>query len=160
MAGARLTLSTRNASGIAARFYAANSAVQRETRTLMRRAGEAEHGLVREEMLALRIFRTGAMYDRLRLDMQRDGLAYEVGWRARDFRRRGVPSFDAIGRARRRGPGRYSVESHSFYPLYVVFGTTRMPARDPLTPARMAVRPYVRRELARILSDAARGRTG
>lgn len=134
MAGATVKLTTKNSAAIAARFYAADRAVQRGARKIVRAHGEAVHGLTRENMLAMRIFRTGRMYDRLRLTIPSDGLTFEVGWKERDF------------------------PANRFYPIFVVFGTRFMAARDPLFPARDKDRPYFRRDLAALLSDAARGR--
>jgi hypothetical protein len=119
----RITLSTRNASAVIANIVAADARAQRAVKGAVKRAGNAVHGLTRENMLSMGIFDTGHMYDVLRLRYSEAGLSFQVGWDEADFPK-------------------------SFYPIFVVFGTIKMPGRDPLFPAHARVKPIFRQDIA------------
>lgn len=126
----RLTLTTRNASGIAANFYAADARAQRAVRKTVRTYGVKESERVRE----LCPVDTGFMRSQLRLEFSEQGLAYELGWREEDFANAGLV----------------------FYPVFQEFGTVNMPAQPSLFPARDEIRPQFRDALRRDLSAAIR----
>lgn len=129
----KLTLATRNAAGLAANFYAADRRVQRAVRRVVERAGVREFERARADAPV----DTGFMRSQLRLAFSEHGYLYELGFDEADFTGAGKP----------------------FYPLYVIFGTTKMPARDFLFGARDALRPAFRADLAAELRAAVRRRS-
>lgn len=129
-----MTLSTRNLSGIAARFRAGHAAAQRNVRRVVKKTGEAAFSQAYADAPKDTTF----MANHLRLAFVRDGLAYELGFRESDFEAAGLP----------------------FYPVYVIFGTRHMPARDFLFPANGDARREFRGELSAALrSGWSRGRS-
>lgn len=123
----RLTLSTGNLSGIAARFQAGEKAVTRNVRRVVRKTGEAAYSTAYADAPKDTTFMANA----LRLDFTKDGLAYELGFKESDFERAGLP----------------------FYPVYVIFGTRFMPARDFLFPANKEARREFRADLRAALTS-------
>lgn len=117
----RLTLSTRNLSGIAARFRARDVAVQRNVRRVVRRTGEAAYSLAYADAPK----RTTFMASQLRLRISDDGLRYDLGFREEDFTNAGF----------------------AFYPVFVIFGTRFQAANDFLFPANREARREFRPQL-------------
>jgi hypothetical protein len=107
---ARLTLSTRNAGGIAANFVAADRRAQAAVKKVVRRNGVQLH----EKAYAACPVDTGFMRSQLRVGFSENGYAYEVGWLEGDFAEAGL----------------------AFYPVYVIFGTRRQAANDFFFPLR------------------------
>ena len=128
----RLTLSTRNISGIAARFRARDAKVQRNVRRVVKKTGEAAYSLAYADAPK----RTTFMVNQLRLDFAKDRLSYELGFREQDFTKAGF----------------------AFYPVWVIFGTRFMAANDFLFPANREARREFRQELrAALTAGWARG---
>ncbi len=123
MATPALTLSTRNLSGLAARFRAYDRRFVGAVKRSVRRNADQ---LLDEAWHACPVD-TGYMRDHIRVLITDDGLAYEVGWREEDF-------LDEHG---------------AFYPLYVIFGTVHMAGRDFFFPLARQQRAKFRRELRR-----------
>lgn len=121
----RMTLSTRNLSGLAGRFKAAEKRVQRNVRRVVKQTGEAAFSLAYADAPK----RTTFMASHLRLAFVRDGLAYELGFRESDFERAGL----------------------AFYPVYVIFGTRFQAPNDFLFPANREARREFRPALAEAL---------
>ena len=69
------------------------------------------------------------MIEHLRGDLSEDQLSYEVGFHESDFKRAG----------------------QDFYPLYVIFGTTKMAPRDFIFGPAQSERPRLRRALREAL---------
>ena len=84
-------------------------------------SAEQLHADVGEIMRAMGIYDTGRMFNARMIRYGEASHAAAVGWFASDF------------------PG------PTFYPPYVVFGTRKVPARDPLTPALARRAPDFRR---------------
>lgn len=129
-----MTLSTRNAKGVAANFVAADARAQRAIKKIVRASGVRVH----ERQRALAPVDTGFMRSQLRVEFTEGGYAYEAGYRESDFDAAGEP----------------------FYPVYVEFGTATQPAQPHVFPARDEEAPRFRRELRDALSAAIRRRTG
>lgn len=130
MARRALTLSTKNLRGLAARFRAADRQLQGAVKRAVKRNGEQ---LLDAAWHASPVD-TGYMRDHLRLDLADGGLTYEVGWRESDFTDEGL----------------------AFYPVYVIFGTVKMPARDFFFPLRDAQDAKFRAEVRRAIQNSIR----
>lgn len=117
----RMTMSTRNLSGLAARFRAFDADYQKQVRKVNVAGAVTTYDLARKIMP----YQTGFMHDHLRITLTDGGLGYEVGWREEEF----------------------TAEELEFYPPLVEWGTIHMDAQPSLFPANEAVRPLVRREL-------------
>ncbi len=99
-------------------------------------AKSAERAFVRVQELVPRD--TNYMADHTRIRLTDEGLGYLIGWYTKDFVGQTNP---VTGQ-----------QISTFYPRYVVYGTSQMAGRDPLTPALQAERPNYRRAIARALS--------
>lgn len=117
----RMTLSTRALSGLAGRFRVAEKSAHRAVRRVVKQTGEAAFSQAYADAPKDTTF----MVSHLRLAFVRDGLAYELGFREEDFTAAGL----------------------AFYPVYVIFGTRYMPARDFLFPANRDAQREFRGEL-------------
>lgn len=114
----RMTMSTRNLSGLQARFRAFDAEYQQQVRKVNVAGAVTTYDLARKYMA----YDTGFMHDHLRIKITDKGLGYEVGWEEADF----------------------FAEGHPFYPVWVEHGTLAMAAQPALFPANEAVRPIVR----------------
>lgn len=106
---ARFELSVQGVEGLIANIYAADPLIKNAVRAVNQRAGKT----IRERTQATCAYDTGFMAEHVKDAYTPSGLAFEVGWDATDFYEAGKP----------------------FYPEFVIFGTTKMPARPSLITA-------------------------
>jgi hypothetical protein len=135
----RLTISTRNLSGLAANFKAADARIQKRARRTVKKFGDKQ--LVRTIQLAPYDDSHSPsdfhLRDNVRLRYKKDGLIYEVGFLEEDFTDEGLP----------------------FYALYTEFGTRFMAPRPCVFPARDEIYPQFKAALgADLRGEARRGR--
>lgn len=118
-----IKIEVKGLSGLAANFRVMDAAAQAEIRTEMRKQGEAQ----RQATAAACPKDTGYMASQTRADFSPEGLTFAVGYRAEDF------------------PG-------TFYPPFVILGTSRMAANDFLFHVHEMMTP----ETTRAIGDALR----
>lgn len=99
-----VSIEVRGLSGLAANFRALDREAGRAIRRAMRERGELQHAATVAECPK----RTGFMASKTRLDFSPEGLTYDIGYHAEDFKGAGLV----------------------FYPQYVIYGTSRMAAND------------------------------
>lgn len=128
----RLTVSIRNAGGVAANFHARNALVQRNVRAAQRENAEREYRAAAEETPV----DTGRMLRLLTIEVSPSGLVYAVGWLAVDFEAEGV----------------------TFYVPFVLYGTRFLVGNDFLTAVRDRSRAQNRETVKRAIVDGLRGR--
>ncbi len=114
----RLTVKVRNAEAVVRRLETKDKNVRAALRDVVARAGER----VYQSAYNLTPVDTGFMRDALRLSYHREGYSYHLGWYAEDF----------VGTTRERGG---TTQPRPFYVPPVVFGTSHVAGRDPLTPS-------------------------
>lgn len=129
---AKMSLSTRNTSGVIANMFAADKRAVSAIKRTVRDTGFAEYSIA----LGLVPRDTGFMADNLTLEFLPSELGYELGWSEEDFTAAGL----------------------AFYPVFQEFGTSRMPAQPSLFPARDTVRPQFHANLRRNIRAALRRR--
>lgn len=134
----RLTLSTKNDRGIAARFAGANKAATKGAKRAVREIGEEAYA--RAYSAAPK--RSHFLADHLLLLPDADWLRYELGFRGEDFLEAG----------------------HDEYFIYVIFGTIYMDANDFLFPSHEAAKrhlgPKLTKEIGIALHQARLSRAG
>ncbi len=126
----RMTLSTRNASGVIANLFAKDAKAQQAVRTVVKASGFRVQARAKQ----LAPVRTGFLKKNIRLRFTEDRLVYQVGW----------------------DEAAYTGAGFAFYPLYTEFGTRFMSPRPCLFPAKAEEVPVFRRELNRAVRDAMR----
>jgi hypothetical protein len=139
---ARLTVSTRRISGLAANFRAADARLQRDARRLVAKYRDEQFELTQDLCpVGTETYRRGEhehkpgfLRSKLRKQTSEDGLVYEIGWREEDFTEVGEPP----------------------YFLYTEFGTRFMAARPCVFPARDRTVPKFRQALGQALRASAR----
>lgn len=102
----RFTVSTRRSAGLAANFYAADALAQQGARRVVKRHMNIFYSTTK----AITPVDSGRMKRLLRKKLSEQGFTFQVGWDEQDFTDEEVP----------------------FYVIYVLFGTSKMPARDVL----------------------------
>ena len=127
----RLTITVKNTEGVQRKLENKDRVMRRELKRVVLDSGER----VYQDVARQTPVGSGYMLEQLRLSYHREGYTYHVGWYKEDF----------VGTERQRGR---RTEPRSFYPLYVIFGTSRMAGRDILTPAMEDERPEFRRQAA------------
>lgn len=121
MSSVRFDLKIRNASGVVANLHKYDALIRGEIEKEVLDSAEA----VKAETQRLCAFDTGFMHDHVTAYISPGVLSYEVGWSADDF----------------------SEAGHPFYPPFLEFGTSRMPAQPALFPAYAAERPVFQRRV-------------
>jgi hypothetical protein len=132
----RLTFAMKNRAAVELALGRRSEAVKRRLRSVVQARGFDCFTLA----AGLCAFRTGYMLSQMKLDFTPKGFGWTVGWRARDF----IGTIDQQGRPR------------SFYPPFVVLGTSRQRPQDNLTPAFAAVAPALSRDVRTAVRDAIR----
>lgn len=141
-----MTVSTGSLRGLVANLFSADARAQKAIRRTVNTYGEKQFRLTRElAPVGDRTYeRNGHLHEpgflksMIRLRFSEDGLAYEVGWREKDFTEEGEP----------------------FYPLYTEFGTRFMAARPCVFPARDTIALEFKRALGNNVRAAIRRRDG
>jgi HK97 gp10 family phage protein len=122
----------RNAQGVIANLHAKERDIVEAIEQEMVRGADLTHELTEEATPVDK----GNMKRLLRKDISPNRRAFEVGWRQEDFLAEGL----------------------RWYPPYVIFGTSKMPARPVLQEAYSHVEPIVGDNISRAIREAIRRR--
>lgn len=120
----RMTMSTRNIEAVKASLRQYGENAKARAKVVVKESADRLYAQVE----SLAPVDTGYMRDHIRKEFTPAGLGYQVGFRESDF------------------PG-------GFYPLYVIFGTRTMAARDFLFGPAAVERPRFRAALAEALRN-------